>query len=101
MMPKIEYDNLYKFITSLGCIIMASAFILPWIFTQSTAILLIENSKIEALPPISKGILNDRLDKIYFIENLLPFISSLLLVIGLFIFIYGALGWNEAYSKVP
>jgi len=53
----MNYSDFYRFLVSLGVLLMGMAFVLPWLLLRESSNLLLDASKIAALTPAAQHIL--------------------------------------------
>lgn len=95
-MPNIDYSHLNKFIASMGLILIAMAFIVPWLFSQSTAVLTISEKELDEMTGVSRGAITERQTALAtFQDQALPLVSLSLLAVGLLALIVGLVRWNS------
>lgn len=92
-MNKPEYSDLYKFIASLGVIMIASAVLLPWLILREPFDNQIRVSEISELTKTGQTLIDIRQNTaLWFIKNIL-YISLIPAVLGLSLLIIGLLPW--------
>ena len=94
-MNKIEYSAIYKFLTSLGLILFALAFIIPWFLLKKTFYLDIEQETINKLTPVAQKIILEQQNILLYLNLIIPIISLLLLTLGIIFFVFGIYKWNK------
>lgn len=99
-MTKLEYDNFYKFIASLGIGLIAIAAFSFWLFFKEPFDLLIESSKLETLTPVAKEIILFRQNLILKALPVIQWGTMLLLIIGFFITALGMYLWYNKQQKI-
>lgn len=100
MLDKIEFSDLYKFLTSIGLIIIASSFLIPWLLLKSDFGILISIEEYNQLIENSKKLANNRIDLNLFILKIIPYLSSALFLIGALLSFYGIKKWKEKQQTV-
>jgi hypothetical protein len=58
--PQVEFGTLYKFVASIGLVLIVAAVVLPWILLQSTDVLLIFEESIAGLSDSAGGAIERR-----------------------------------------
>jgi hypothetical protein len=80
-MNKLEYSDLYKFLVSLGVVLISLSLVAPWLFLRESFDTLIKASDISDLTPTAQALLTYRQHAaLWFIRNI--WWISLLLAIG-------------------
>lgn len=100
MLDKIEFSDLYKFLTSIGLIIIASSFLIPWLLLKSDFGILISIEEYNQLIENSKKLANNRIDLNLFILKIIPYLSTALFLIGALLSFYGIKKWKEKQQTV-
>jgi len=99
-MDKLQYDSFYKFLVSLGIILIVAPFIGVYYFIFNTNNYLISNLEYENLTETSLIILQKRDDIYFFILNILPFIVVFLFILGCLILSYGIFKWKKFQKEI-
>lgn len=93
-MDKIQFDSFYKFLVSIGTIlIVAPIFFLHYLISGAYDIILTQED-FQSLSDISMELLNQKTSCLFFIYKFLPIFCILLIVVGVALFIYGCYKWN-------
>lgn len=100
MLDKVEFSDLYKFLTSVGLIFIASAFLLPWLFMKDGIGILVSEEEYSALIETSKNLTDKRIALSSFVITSIPWISSLLFIVGSFLVSYGLFYWKKKQKRV-
>lgn len=93
MWNKVEFSDLYKFITSIGLFFIASAFLVPWLFLNQTNGIQIPQNEYTSLTPKSQDFYEKRIDLSLWIINHLKYIFWILIIIGLLCIGIGLYFW--------
>lgn len=92
-MNKLQYDSFYKFIVSIGTLIIAAPVLgIHFLFTGSYDILISEQEYLK-LSKISLEFLQRREKLIHVIFIALPYVFFGLIAVGLFCIIWGGIKW--------
>jgi hypothetical protein len=95
-LPQIEFGSLYKFVASIGLVLIVAAVVVPWILLQSTDVLLISKRSIAGLPDSAGQAIERRQVLVAWAQDQLPVpIFVVLALAGLFL-----LGW-ALFKWVP
>jgi hypothetical protein len=94
-MNKIEFSDVNRFLASLGLIAIGLAFFLPWFVNQNNSLLLVEQEKLQKLTPTAQEIVTKQQSTLLTINNVLPYVSIGLIVVGFVLLIWGIIRWNK------
>ena len=93
-MDKLQFDSFYKFLVSIGILlIIAPIFLLHFLISGSYDIVISE-TELSSLSSISKELIEHKMMCLKFVYQFLPIFCIVLIVTGLFLFIYGCYKWN-------
>jgi hypothetical protein len=95
VLPKIEFGHLYKFIMSVGLVLLASSVVLPWLVLQHSDVLLIRTDEMEHLTPTARAVVVRKQRDSAWIANNYRWIAAALAVAGVLMIIYGFLNWRR------
>ncbi len=95
-MTKIEYGNFYKFIVSIGVVILSLSILIPWLFLKESFDLVIDNKSLTDLTAHAQSILTQKQIIISKIISILPWLSIILAFSGIIIMIIGILKWRNS-----
>lgn len=95
MIEKIEFSDINKFMASLGLICIGLAFFLPWFFNHDVSILLLKQSELKELTPTAKTIVETQQNTLQIVNNVLPWISLILIITGITLLVYSILRWKR------
>jgi hypothetical protein len=71
-MPQVEFGSLYKFVASIGLVLIVAAVGLPWVLLQSTDVLLISEKSIAGLPDTAGEAIQRRQALVAWAQDHLP-----------------------------
>jgi len=100
MFNKIEFSDLYKFLTSVGLIFIASSFLIPWLFMKQDIGILMNSEDYNNLIETSKELTDKRIEMNLFVIRSIPFISIGLFVIGSIVIYFGISNWKRKQQNV-
>lgn len=95
MFNKIEFSDLYKFITSTGLIIVGSAFFIPWLFMKQDQGLVVSERDYQLMNEGARTLLDSRIQLNLLISKSILYISITLFVIGIISMCYGIWKWSK------
>lgn len=94
-MRHFEYNDLNKFIVSVGIFLIGLTFFLPWLFLKENFDLLIRAEELNKLTPIAKDIVQNRQALIGTYSLIIPVISLASFILGTFLVFKGIGGWRK------
>ncbi|OHD11666.1 MAG: hypothetical protein A2086_16010 [Spirochaetes bacterium GWD1_27_9] len=94
-MEKPDFSDIYKFIVSLGIILIGSAIIVPWLILDNNSIFTIKISDLNDLTPTAKNIILKKQKIFDFILTIIPYLSLIIFAIGSFLLTIGLIKWNK------
>lgn len=97
---KFEYSDFYKFIASVGIVLISLAVIVPWLFFREPFDLLLGTEEINKLTPLAKSIIQNRQETLRTAINLIPWFSIGAFVLGLITFVIGGVNWFNRTQKI-
>ena len=99
-MTKLEYDDFYRFIVSLGVVLMALAFLLPWLFLREPFDALVTVDDMSELTLTAQRLINIRqATALWFVQNI-TWISGIIAVTGLSFLIVGVFLWARKQRQL-
>lgn len=93
---KIDYSSFYKFVTSVGILLILAAAALPWFVFQLSIPAVEPNTTSFDLVEIAK---DERASQYLWIVQATPWISAVLAISGLLVTIYGIVTWKKRQAK--
>jgi hypothetical protein len=94
-MTKLEYSDLYKFLASLGVVLIGLALLVPWLFLRESFDALLKTSDISELTPTAQMLLSYRQQAALWFIKSVWWISPLLALGGLLLLIMGIVPWRK------
>ncbi len=98
-MSQLEYDNLYKFLVSLGVTLIALP-VAGIIYFYNTQPILISQADYDALSEYSLEMINHRDKLLEIFMRILPWLAVIFIVFGFVLFIYGIIKWLGVQKKL-
>jgi hypothetical protein len=92
-MNKLEYSDLYKFLVSLGVVLISLSLVVPWLFLRESFDILIKASDISDLTPTAQTLLTYRQYAALWFIRKIWWISLLLVIGGLLFLVLGVILW--------
>lgn len=100
MMDKIQYDSFYKFLVSIGVIlIIAPLFALNYIISGTYNIIL-SKTEYNNLSNFSLNLINMKLNCLNTLYSIFPIACILLIIIGLICLLYGCKKWSNIQKNL-
>ncbi|HUS70189.1 MAG TPA: hypothetical protein VM075_05350 [Anaerolineae bacterium] len=94
-MTKLEYGDLYKFLVSLGILLICLSLVVPWLCLRESLGGLLKASEISELTPTAQALLDYRLQAaLWFVRNVW-WISLTLMIGGLLTLVRGIVLWGR------
>lgn len=98
-MDKLQYDSLYKFLVSLGLImIVLPIAILAYLLNSK--LILISQDEFESLSQLSQQMITNRDKLLTFLKCIFPWFAGLFILIGVGLLIYGLLKWKTVQKNL-
>lgn len=92
-MTKLEYSDFYKFLASLGIVMIALAILAPWLLLRESFDVSLKSSEISELPPTAQTLISYRQHiALRFVKNIW-WVSGILLLLGLVTLCTGVILW--------
>lgn len=92
-MEKLQYDSFYKFIVSVGVLLIVAPFFLLHFWMSGTYDLEITQQDLEALAPSAAELLSMKLDCVNMVLSKLPIALLTIEIVGVGLFIWGCRKW--------
>lgn len=92
---KFEFGDLYKFIVSLGVVLITLSILAPWMFLREPFDLFRSESEINALSDVAKAVVIKRQYAVSFIVSFIPWFSSIGSAVGMIFIFFGLKNWRE------
>ena len=99
MLNKIEFSDLYRFLTSIGLIFIASSMLIPWLFMKQELGLISELEYQHLIEP-SKILIDNRIKLYLRVVKILPFLSGLLFLFGSILIRIGYKNWKKKQDTI-
>jgi hypothetical protein len=97
---KPEYQDYYKFIVSLGLVLISFSILVPWLVLSESTSQQLSISDIAALPQESQDVVKQSQNWMSLLVNTVPVISLASFVSGLLLFMSGAYQWYKRQRKI-
>jgi len=95
MMPRIDFGHFYKFVASVGLVLVAASIALPWLFSQTTAVLNIPAGSIAKLTDVSQVVILQRQQALSWAQVAVPWVAVGLFICGVASLVWGLAGWKK------
>lgn len=100
MFNKLEFSDINRYFVSVGTILIALAFLLPYFYLKENFGIIISNSEYQSYTEISREIIDNKQSNILFFQNIILYVSGVLLLTGIIFSIIGIVRWNKRQSKI-
>ena len=100
MIDKFDYSDLYKFLVSVGIVLIGLSLLLPWIYLKEPFDLMIEQQKLLLLTPEAQDIFKGRQDLLIKYYSFIPWVSLGLFVFGSISVTYGLKKWFNKQRSI-
>ncbi|MBO2590906.1 hypothetical protein [Shewanella algae] len=92
---KFEFGDLYKFIVSLGVVLITLSILAPWLFLKEPFDLFRPESEINSLSDVAKSVVIKRQYTVSFIVGFIPWFSSVCSIVGMIFIFLGLKNWQK------
>lgn len=100
MFNKIEFSDINRYFASIGTILIALAFLLPYFYLKESFGIIVSENDYKSYTKISQAIISNKQSNILFFQSIIVYISGGLFIIGLFLTILGITRWNKRQMKI-
>lgn len=98
-MNNLEYDNLYKFLVSLGIILIAFP-VVALVYISSTEPILISQTDFDVLSQFSLQMIDNRTKLADFLVVVFPWASIISIALGIILLVCGIIKWISIQNKL-
>lgn len=99
-MDKLQYDSFYKFMVSVGVVLVAAPLVGLYYLLCNGNQILISQVEYDALSSTSMQFLEQRDKTILFVLRALPWLLGALILVGLICLIYGSVKWHNIQKEI-
>lgn len=99
-MDKLQYDSFYKFMVSVGVILVAAPLVGLYYLLCNGNQILISQSEYGALSNTSMQFVQQRDQTILYVLKVLPWLLGGLIIVGLVCLIYGGIKWHSIQNEI-
>lgn len=100
MFNKLEFSDINRYFVSIGTILIALSFLLPYFYIKENFGIIISKTDYKSYTDISRKIIDNKQQNILFFQNYIIEISVSILLIGIIFTIIGIVRWNKRQSKI-
>ena len=97
---KVEYSDLYKFVTSIGIALISLSVLVPWLFFREPFDLLLKQDEVKLLTPLAQSIIQNRQVLLQTAFVVLPWFSLVSFTLGLLAVLIGGVMWLRKTQKL-
>lgn len=94
-MDKIEFSDVYKFLASIGILLMGLSVLIPWFINHNASFLLIESKKLTELTATAKTIIENQQNSLLTFNGIIVWISPILFAMGLSLTAWSVFSWRK------
>ena len=95
MFEKLDFSDLYKFLTSVGLVLILSAFFIPWLFISNVSDYTLSSSEYNSLTEGAQDLYGNKVALLNLILKNVYCISIILLLLGAGLFSFGIINWSQ------
>jgi hypothetical protein len=95
VLGNLQYTTFYKFLVSLGVVLVALGVVIPWLLLHESFDLFIERSSLERLTPLAQETIRHRQMIVHASSIIAPWVSIILVLSGLSLIIFGVERWRR------
>lgn len=99
-MKNDQQREIHRFLTYVGLMLIAAAFLLPWLFIYQQNSVIISQDDFDNLTQASQRLSGRIIDLNLFIIDSLPYLSGFLFAFGLFLVIRGYRRWKKSTDSM-
>ncbi|WP_156152597.1 hypothetical protein [Flammeovirga sp. OC4] len=99
-MKNIDYSDISKFLVSLGIVLISISVYIPFLYLTNSFGLIISSNDYNLLADFSKDLIDIKYDIVISLRYIVPLISLLILLLGIFLFYKGFMKWNIKQVKL-
>lgn len=100
MIDKLEFSDINRYFVSVGTILIALGFLLPYFYLKENFGIIISEEDYNSYTEISRKIIDNKQNSVLFFQNIILYVSSIFLIIGFIFSIIGIIRWNKRQSKI-
>jgi len=99
-MDKPDYSDLYKFVASIGTILLSLAIILPWLVLKEAFYADISATDISQLTPIAQKLIAERQNTALLLVSSVRWLSAFIAFVGIILLVIGVRFWSKKQSII-
>ncbi|MBA4320759.1 MAG: hypothetical protein C0412_20400 [Flavobacterium sp.] len=100
MIDKLEFSDINRYFVSVGTILIALGFLLPYFYLKENFGIIISEADYNSYTEISRKIIDNKQNNVLFFQNIILYISGLFLITGFIFSTIGIIRWNKRQSKI-
>ena len=97
---KFEYGDFYKFITSLGIVLVGLSIMIPWLFLREPFDLFIKQDELFNLTPLAQSMIANRQALLNTLLRIIPWLSGAVFLLGSIALVAGGYLWANRTQKL-
>ncbi len=98
-MDKLQYDSLYKFLVSLGLIMIVFP-VAALVYLLNSELILISQDELESLSDLSQKMLANRDELLLLLRCIFPWLAFAFIFVGIFFLVYGLYKWKQVQKNL-
>lgn len=95
MIDKVQYGDINRFLSSIGLVLVALGFLLPYLYMKENFDLLIKKEELNALTDTARIIITYRQEYAHNLVIWIPYVSPGSILAGIALFIIGLINWHK------
>lgn len=100
MMNKIQYDSFYKFLVSIGVILIIAPLFALYYIISGTYNIILSKTEYSNLSDFSLNLINIKVNCLNTLYSIFPFACILLIIIGFICLLYGCKKWSNIQKNL-
>ncbi len=100
ILDRAEYSDLYKFLTSIGLLLVGTSILLPWLFLKEGLAVNVSQEDYDNMLCASQALTRRRLDLIATSLSTIKWLSPILFSLGLLITVIGIKRWSGKQARL-
>jgi hypothetical protein len=99
-LTRLDFGDFYKFLCSLGLLLLGAAAVLPWLFLREHSTTLVHETELEKLTPTAKALVVSQQETLSTIVDAVPLLSIVVAICGVASLLVGGVMWARRQRVV-